>query len=84
MIHELDGHGANVPGDDSSGEFMMADHAKHGVEMASDDVSGAWLGPALVRDGRAVEMKFFKDMGLYEWVPRVEQHETGGKIIGTK
>ena len=50
----------------------------------SDNVSGAWLVPALVREGRAVEMQFFSDMGVYEIVPRSEQLETGGKVIGTK
>ena len=89
MNHECDRHGVNVPGDDSFGEDMMTDQfnalcAKHGVESASDDVSGAWLCPALVRDGCAVEMKFFRDRGVYECVPRSEQRETGGKIIGTK
>ena len=89
MIHEFDGHGVNVMGDDRSGEDILADqlsalYAQHGVEMASDDVSGAWLDPTLVRDGRVVDMKFFKDMGVYECVPRSELAETGGKIIGTK
>ena len=89
MIHEFDGHGVNVAGDDRCGEEILSDqlsalYAQHGVEMASDDVSGAWLCPTLVREGRAVEMKFFKDMGVYECVPRSEQAETGGKIIGTK
>ena len=56
-------------GDDRSGEEIVADqlsalYAQLGVEMASDDVSGAWLDPTLVRDGRAVEMKFFKDMAF--------------------
>ena len=49
-----------------------------------DDVSGAMLDPKLVRAGRDVEMGFFRDMGVYDCVPRSEQAETGGKIIGTK
>ena len=37
MIHEFDGHGVNVPGEDRSGEDMMIDqlnalYAQHGVE----------------------------------------------------
>ena len=48
MIHEFDGHGVYVMGDDMSGEDILADqlsalYAQHGGEMASDDVSGAWL-----------------------------------------
>ena len=79
MIHEFDGHGMSVPGEERSGEEIMADqlsalYAQHGVEMASDDSTGAWLDPNLVREGGAVEMKFFKDMGVYDC----------GKIIGTK
>ena len=89
MIYEFDRNGVNVMGDDRSGKDILVDqlsavYAQHGAEMASDDVSHAWLDSTLVRDGRAVEMKFFKDMGLYECVPRSEQRETGGKIIGTK
>ena len=87
MIHELDGHGIHVPGDDRSGETILLDqlnalYVQHGIDAASDDVTGAWLDPALFREARAVEMKFFSDMGVYEIVPRSEQLETGGKIIG--
>ena len=49
-----------------------------------DDVSGAWLDPAMVRDGRAVQMDFFKSMGVYYVVPPSKQKLPGGKIIGTK
>ena len=89
MIHDFEGHGVDVAGDDRSGEDTMVDqlnelYAQHGIEMVSDDVSGAWLDPVLVREGRDVGMKFFKDMGVYECVPRTEHKETGGNIIGTK
>ena len=63
---------------------LNALYVQHGIETASDDVSGAWLDPVLVREGRGVEMKFFEDMGVYECVTRTEQQETGGKNIGTK
>ena len=63
---------------------LNALYVQHGIDAASDDVTGAWLDPALVREGRAVEMKFFSDMGAYHIVPRFEQLETGGKHIGTK
>ena len=59
-------------------------YVQHGVEAATDDVSGAWLDPGMVREGRAVEMDFFKTMGVYDYVPRSDQESTGGKIIGTK
>ena len=51
---------------------------------AVDDISGACLDPESVKIARGVEMGFFKDMKVYEKVPRAEQKETGGKIIGTK
>ena len=38
----------------------------------------------LVKAGRVVEMDYFKSMGVYERVPRSEQLETKGKVIGTK
>ena len=35
-------------------------YVQHGVEHTLDDVSGAWLDPVLVREGRDVEMAFFE------------------------
>ena len=89
MIHEFDGHAVGVDGEDRTGENLLKQeidslYVQHGVESAIDDVSGAWLDPAMVRDGRAVEMEFFRSMGVYDCVPRAEQKSTGGKIIGTK
>ena len=89
MIHEFDGHDMNAAGEDRTGESILLEqlsalYVQNGIDAASDDVTGAWLDPSLVREGRAVEMKFFSDMGVYEIVPRSEQAETGGKIIGTK
>ena len=59
-------------------------YVQNGIESAVDDVSGAVLDAEMVRAGREVEMNFFKTMGVYDRVPRSEQLETGGKIIGTK
>ena len=59
-------------------------YVQHGVEAATDNVSGAWLDPTMVRDGRAVEIDFFKSMGVYDYDPRSDQNATGGKIIGIK
>ena len=60
MIHEFDGHGIHVPGDDQSGETILLDqlnalYVQHGIDAGSDDVTGASLDPALVREGRTVE-----------------------------
>ena len=63
---------------------LDAIYVQHEVEYASDDISGAWLDPVLVRERHDVEMAFFDGMGVYERVPRSEQTQTGGKIIGTK
>ena len=88
VVHEFDGHGIGVEGHDRTGEDMLPQeinslYVQHGVEAAVDYVSGAWLDPAMVQDGRAVEMDFFKSMGVYDDVPRSEQKLTGGKIIRT-
>ena len=40
------------------------------IEYTEDDVSGASLDPALLRQARDLEMKFLKDMGVYDRVPR--------------
>ena len=63
---------------------MSALYAQNGIEYAVDDISGALLDPAAVHEGRATEMKFFHGMRVYDRVPRDEQRQTGGKIIGTK
>ena len=88
-IHEADGHGMDGSPEDRGGEQilengMCALYAQAGVEYAVDDVSGAMLDPKLVREGRDTEMKFFDGMKVYDRVPRSEQAQTGGKIIGTK
>ena len=57
---------------------------QHGIDVAHDDVSGAWLNAGMVREARQVEMDYFKSMGVYECVPRSEQLQTKGKIIGTR
>ena len=59
-------------------------YVQNGIESAYDDVSGAVLDTKLVKAGRVVEMEYFKSMGVYEKVPRSEQLETKGKVIGTK
>ena len=59
-------------------------YVQHGIEYATDDVSGAALDPRRDREARGVEMDFFKSMGVYDYVPRSKQKLTGGKIIGTK
>ena len=59
-------------------------YAGNGFEYAVDDVSGALLDPTLVHEGRATEMEFFNGMRVYDRVPRDEQRQTGGKVIGTK
>ena len=63
---------------------LSALYTQNGIAYAVDDVSGAVLDPEMVKQGREVEMTFFETMGVYGRVPRSEQAETGGKIIGTK
>ena len=88
-VHENDGHQMTASPEHRGGEEVLSNamsslYAQAGVEYAVDDVSGALLDPKLVHAGRATEMKFFDGMKVYDRVPRSEQAETGGKIIGTK
>ena len=88
-IHEFDGLSIDAVGDNRDGEKrsmgeLDALYIQHGVEHASDDVSGAWLDPVLVREGREVERAFFEGMEFYGRVPRSEQTQTGAKRIGTR
>ena len=53
-------------------------------DKAWDDVSGLPLDPELVAKARAVEMDFFKRMGVYTVVDGSDQRRTGGKIIDLK
>ena len=89
FTHEVDGHGLDAKPDDIEGEAILNKHlmslyVQHGVEVACDDVSGALLDPNLIHEARSTEIDYFKNMGVYERVPRSEQLETRGKIIGTK
>ena len=63
---------------------MFGFYIQNGIEEAVDDVSGAYLDPSLVKAGRILEMNDFKDMMVYDRVPRSRLVTTGGKIIGTK
>ena len=88
-IHEYDGHDVDGSCESRAGEDWLvgelgALYAQHCVEYAVDDVSGAALDPEAVRKGRQVEMDYFSGMRVYDRVPRSEQLETGGPIIGTK
>ena len=88
-IHEFDGHGIDAPSEDRSGEESLSRelsvlYVANGIEYASDDVSGAQLDPTAVHEARKTEMGFFKTMGVYDRVPRSEQAQTKGKIIGTR
>ena len=59
--------------------MLSALHKQNGYDVAWDDVTEAELKPELVKAAREVEMKFFKDMGVYTRVPLSEQARTGGK-----
>jgi hypothetical protein len=89
FTHELDGHGLdasseNVDGETMLNEAIMSLYLQNGIETACDDVSGAALDPSMVHEARGTEIAYFKGMGVYERVPRSEQFQTKGKIIGTK
>ena len=60
---------------------LSALYISEGVQQACDDVSGAILGPMLVAEARALEMKFFNDMRVYDRVSRSEMLARRCKII---
>ena len=88
-VPDLDGHGmhddaAVITGEDILRSELSALYVNEGVMQAVDDVSGSFLDPALVSDARALEMKFFKDMRVYDRVPSSEMIKRRGKIIKTR
>ena len=88
-VHDQDGHGMQSGPHECDGERVLqselsALHVREGVEQAVDDVSGAYLDPALVAEARKLEMKCFDDMKVYDRVPRPEMLKRQGKIIKTR
>ena len=88
-VHESEGHDIDGLAECRIGEGhlyngMMSLYADNGIEYAVDDISGSLLDPAAVHEGRSTEMGFFEKLKVYDRVPREEQRQTGGKVIGTK
>ena len=55
------------------------------LPVAWDDANdNAALRPDLVVAARKVEMEYFRNMGVYEVVPRSEIADSGGKLIDTR
>ena len=70
-IHDLDGHalGSTLTSRDGEAALyteMNALMVQNDIEYAEDDVSGGSPDPALLRQARDLEMKFFNDMGVYD------------------
>ena len=74
---------------DTKKEFVIAtvvkvdgiarfDRMRDGVEHASGNASGAYLDPSVVAEARAVEMKLFNDMSVYDRVDRQDDSQRGG------
>ena len=61
---------------DSLNREMHALSCKHGIEVASDDVTNQRLEPNLVKDARKLEMDYFERLGVYEKVDRSDQLRT--------
>ena len=89
FVHEEDGgedlrgvrpkNGVNI-----LNESIQALYTKNGEVIATDDVNDVDLEPELVLEARAVEMSFFKKMGVYTRVKRSEMQKCPGKMISTK
>ena len=82
-IHELDGHAlgstlTSRDGEAASYSEMNGLMVQNGIGYAEDYVSGALPDPALVRQARDLEMKFFNDVDVYNRVPRSQLR---GKLI---
>ena len=60
-------------------------HESHGMVEAFDDVTNEPLIPKLVMAARAEELKYFEEMGVYEYATLDECHSATGKSpIGTR
>ena len=71
-------------GRDMLRQMVVKVSQKDGFEFASDDVTSEDLDPKLVKKARQVELVFFSNMHVYDKVPRQQQRDSGGKIIGTR
>jgi len=49
-----------------------------------DDTTGKELDAKLVRKARELELVTFREMGVYEYVPRGEARRSGGKLVGVR
>ena len=63
----MDGHGIDSKPEDQAGEMIRSKelhsfYVQKGIEEASDNVSGAYLVPSLVKAGRILEMNYVCDM----------------------
>ena len=60
-------------------------HESHGMVEAFDDITNEPLIPKLVMAARAEELKYFEEMGVYEYATLDECHSATGKSpIGTR
>ena len=67
----MDGHAIGVEGEDRSGEQLLNRelntlYVQYGVEVATDDVSGASLDPGQVREARGVDGPRVHSLDLLE------------------
>ena len=90
-MHELDGgddriHRRRQDGASGLTELLAGLDMRCGViPTAWDDANdNAALLPNLVVKARATEMEYFRNIGVYEVVPRSELAATGGKLIDTR
>ena len=81
-VHEADGAEMSILGDRSG---LIDWYRSHPDELeAWDDVSGTALDPRRVVEARALEMDFFKRLGVYEKVPRSMARRLGKNVIGAR
>ena len=88
-MHEHEGgsdeHGGRIRnGVEEMKKHMSSLYERGGMPEAWDDVNNVFLDPEEVKKARAIEMDFFRKLGVYKRVPKSRIKELSGKLISTK
>ena len=93
LLRQAPGHWTDTKHEEDGGGDVRGYRAQEGRQLlrsfvsglnnwaAWDDVTGGVLESSMVKEVRAIEMKYFEKMNVYTRVPRSHQTKTNGKII---
>ena len=86
MFHEDDGGQDDIGTMRQDGRSILRSYSREpdSNRPIYDDLSGKDLVKKLVKEANALELKYFREMGVYEYVDRSELQRSGGKLIGTR